>query len=733
MNQITVKLEFSERNCAMRDRLANAAKRITALKNGAVPGSTRILQKEQIGVYADFALFLQEIAEYPHRFNDKPPTGRIVLPPRTGKTVIAGQILSGAGMMTTIIVPTRTLVQQTARELRQQLPNVPVGIYYGEEKGLVMWGVNVTTYSILQNRFKQSGGIPHEIAFSSLVIADEGHQAMTVDRQKLIKECFDPLAVRVALTATPNYSRERRLAAYFQHLIHEITISEAIELEMVAPLRVWMAEVDVDASTVQVVRGDYEDEKLGRLMSAAPFFEATRVFRYEEGNREKPALICCASRQQAYDLYKYLLDHRPSGTLEPELILGETKKEKREKILEQFEQGSVDTIINVGVLVLGWNSPRCKLLIDLAPSSSWVRATQKFFRPLTKCDDREAAIYMLLPKGLPELPVIPMDLFEWNMPEFEQGVLIASKQKREQDKRQPGIKRTAHSPIEKVTLRSRIVFEGLFERPKLDPGSHEQIRAVLESNPQIKRNKIPHYSEFRWLVFRHPLYKGRGMNLLRYCGVQMSRFDYALFMARFFPEGASDLYADRNYNLAASIRIDTGSCYDDLHRMRSELRKGRRGEDFEQGWLALGDSLRGGCESAEDICIRWSILPKVVRKVLGTLTPREERVIEMRFGIGCEEHTLEEAAQEFEVIRERIRQIEVNGLRKLRHPSRANLLKDFWPDSVWLTEHKGEEILKAKIRAEAREEAKTLFREWKRPTKEIASASDYDGQETDQR
>ena len=62
--------------------------------------------------------------------------------------------------------------------------------------------------------------------------------------------------------------------------------------------------------------------------------------------------------------------------------------------------------------------------------------------------------------------------------------------------------------------------------------------------------------------------------------------------------------------------------------------------------------------------------------ILKTLSPKEEKVIRMRFGIGCErEHTLEEIGQEFDVTRERIRQIEAKALRQLRAPERARRLR----------------------------------------------------------
>jgi len=76
-------------------------------------------------------------------------------------------------------------------------------------------------------------------------------------------------------------------------------------------------------------------------------------------------------------------------------------------------------------------------------------------------------------------------------------------------------------------------------------------------------------------------------------------------------------------------------------------------------------------------------LKEQTESVLKTLTPREEQVIKMRFGLGDgSEHTLEEVGQRFSVTRERIRQIEAKALRKLRHPSRSRMLKAFLEGTV---------------------------------------------------
>ncbi len=92
----------------------------------------------------------------------------------------------------------------------------------------------------------------------------------------------------------------------------------------------------------------------------------------------------------------------------------------------------------------------------------------------------------------------------------------------------------------------------------------------------------------------------------------------------------------------------------------------------------LGDFIADRTASSPGEGVMTHALVEHVRKSLATLTPREERVLRMRFGIGeRSDHTLEEVGQDFDVTRERIRQIEAKALRKLRHNSRAKRLRAF--------------------------------------------------------
>lgn len=93
----------------------------------------------------------------------------------------------------------------------------------------------------------------------------------------------------------------------------------------------------------------------------------------------------------------------------------------------------------------------------------------------------------------------------------------------------------------------------------------------------------------------------------------------------------------------------------------------------------IKDFIEGENDFSPSDTVATNDLKERVREVLKTLTPREEKVLKMRFGIDvASEHTLEEVGKDFSVTRERIRQIEVKALRKLRHPSRSKKLRTFF-------------------------------------------------------
>jgi RNA polymerase primary sigma factor len=98
----------------------------------------------------------------------------------------------------------------------------------------------------------------------------------------------------------------------------------------------------------------------------------------------------------------------------------------------------------------------------------------------------------------------------------------------------------------------------------------------------------------------------------------------------------------------------------------------------EEGDTHLGDIIEDKNALAPPEAASRQLLKDQIDDVLSTLTPRERRILQLRFGLeDGVSRTLEEVGKEFNVTRERIRQIEAKALRKLRHPSRSRKLKDY--------------------------------------------------------
>ena len=92
----------------------------------------------------------------------------------------------------------------------------------------------------------------------------------------------------------------------------------------------------------------------------------------------------------------------------------------------------------------------------------------------------------------------------------------------------------------------------------------------------------------------------------------------------------------------------------------------------------LGDFIQDDNVPVPADAATFTLLKEQLEEVLGTLTEREQKVLILRFGLeDVRARTLEEVGKEFNVTRERIRQIEAKALRKLRHPSRSRKLKDY--------------------------------------------------------
>ena len=618
----------------------------------------KTLRDHQVPAYLNFGDYLMNLATSPE--NDSVSAFcRIVLPPRTGKTVVACKIIHMTELCSTFVVPTKSLVEQTLKEMNLHLPNVPVGLYYSDKKELVENGINITTYATLQRLFS-SATLPEPIINSGLIFFDEAHHAMTASRVKIMNEAFAEKAIRVALTATPDYSEHRQLHQFFPELIHELELIDAFDRGILAPSRMWVVEVDSDASKVRFIAGEFEQDLLGRIMSSVPFFKAVEIFRYSKSNIKTPALIACTSRQQAYDLREFLNKHRPSNTPNPGLVLGETPSDERKKLLRDFDQGKIDTLIQVGVLIEGWNSPRCKLLLDLAPSMSRVRATQKYFRVMTRYMEYEARIVVFLPKNLPRPPILPIDLLLKPGEKYSCGDLLTSDTNKKECLINP-IDQVKQPTVKSIQLKSRVIASAWFAKPDLNPKDLRQIRNVLMSCPEFKL-KLPFGDNgFKRLFFNHPLFIGNGKALLRYLEIPNGKKAFHKFLSKIFPDEYKKQFPD-NINK---------SCYDDFQYIFQQalLPNSSKNGKPQEPYLSTINSLCGGIKeipNPEEMMIIQEQID-IILNLFERLTDREQSIIYHRLGFfGKSELSWSELGIKFNVSRERSRQIYHKALRRLR-------------------------------------------------------------------
>jgi RNA polymerase primary sigma factor len=137
-----------------------------------------------------------------------------------------------------------------------------------------------------------------------------------------------------------------------------------------------------------------------------------------------------------------------------------------------------------------------------------------------------------------------------------------------------------------------------------------------------------------------------------------------------------DLIQEGNIGLAEKLGMPLEKVRKVLKIVREPLSLETPIGDEEDG--RLGDLIEDRNATLPIDAVIQSNLRDTTTRTLAFLTPREERVIRMRFGIGMnKDHTLEEVGQQFSVTRERIRQIEAKALRKLKHPSRSRILRSF--------------------------------------------------------
>jgi hypothetical protein len=313
-----------------------------------------------------------------------------------------------------------------------------------------------------------------------------------------------------------------------------------------------------------------------------------------------------------------------------------------------------------------WNAPRCKLLLDLVPSLSRVRATQKYFRVMTRYNEMDARIVVILPQNLPRQPILPIDLILNPGETYHCGDLIDQGESDKKVKRAP-IDGPGKTPIKSIRVKTRLIASAELAKPKLNPHDFGQIRQVLVSCPDF-RLRLPFGSRgFRRLFFNHPLFTGSGELLLRYLRVPGGEKAYLEFIAGLFPKEFEKLIIDKN---GGPVDEAGHRCMDDFkYLVQAALKPNKNGGKPEEPLLHTLNALCGGAKvtaTPEEMLLRMEQINSLLTTLL-FLDQRLQDAIIKRLGLfGETESTWDEIGMDFNVSRERARQIFFKAISVLR-------------------------------------------------------------------
>jgi RNA polymerase sigma factor (sigma-70 family) len=586
----------------------------------ATEKTMRVYQENVFDVLVDFVQ-----ASLKKRF----ASGFIIMPPRSGKTLIFTELIRRLSLRTIIVSPTLMILQQNYKEMKSQNPSARISMYADSGKDL-SGDIIFTTYHSLVYLAKR-GVLSRD--FAHIIIFDEVHRSLSLERSKL-PEYFD--AIFLGFTATDKFSEEKNVERIFKNELYRMPIQEAIEDGILLPLRGVIVNTSIDLREYQLSRQNALDEKVAeRLLNIEARNKVAKEY-YLENLNGVPAVAFCVSIEHTINLAAYF---RLAG-IRAEAIHSRVDSKNRHRIIEAFNASELDVLCSRDILIEGWDSARVTAELNLRPTYSWVLAEQRACRVLTPSPGKESGLVVefqdLYRQG--DQPILIHHLFGER--HYRQGgyVLAPQKKRLEEEAKIEAQQSVIVLGDLKVSSEVRTVIE--IGRIDVDVQlTIDLIRGILASRMELTEYILIELDEFRKLQFEHPKFQRGGETLLKnYFGIlwQCSVDLFEVFKQEVLEEEIANYYLVNSHNLDFVQLLDP-------HQLTVELE-----------------------------------LKEKVAEILSTLTPRQEKIIKMRFGIGQDrDHSLREIGLDFEVTGNRISQLEAKALRKLRHPSRSRRLKDF--------------------------------------------------------
>ncbi|RYG35949.1 DEAD/DEAH box helicase [bacterium] len=301
----------------------------------------------------------------------------VVIPTGGGKTTLftalAGEFYRQYNEKTLIVAHRQELLDQAANRVRLMCPHLEVGVEGGDRHAdpdcdVVVAGV-------------QSIGRPESNRLKGfhpgLLIMDEGHHAPADTWQNVMRRfgSYEGTCFTLAVTATDHRMDNRPLHgeadAIFEDVVFRYPLRQAVADGWLVDLRGFRVATGVDISGVRSTLGDYNQAQLARAVNTEER-NTTAYLHWSDVAKERRTIVFCVDVQHAQDVAELFRDRGVSS----EHIDGTMKPDVRQGILDRFQSGETQVLVNVEIATEGFDAPECGCVLMLRPTQSWALYAQ---------------------------------------------------------------------------------------------------------------------------------------------------------------------------------------------------------------------------------------------------------------------------------------------------------------------------------------------------------------------
>ena len=293
-----------------------------------------------------------------------------------GKTVTAVSDAKRVGKRTLFLAHRRELVDQAMNAFRKIWPDATVGRYEGSVRDMDAYVLCGTIQSVGQNLEDFQ---PDEFGY---LVIDECHHG-TAESYRKVMSYFRP-EFTLGLTATPERADGEDLLEIFRNVAHRLDLREAVEAGTLCPVRCIRIKTNIDMRDVRMNGFRYNAQDLESTIRV-PERNQLIVDTWVEYAQGKLTVIFCASVRHAEEIAERFRDRG----IEAWSVSGSTEGRERKRMLEEYEEGTVQVLCACDLLNEGWDSPHTQVLFMARPTMSKTLYLQQLGRGMRKSQGKD--------------------------------------------------------------------------------------------------------------------------------------------------------------------------------------------------------------------------------------------------------------------------------------------------------------------------------------------------------